>query len=54
MKSCYVKGRLQPTRSLGDLRLKHNEFNNPEGYSTDHDYQSKLPSFTGPYINWEP
>jgi pyruvate dehydrogenase phosphatase len=21
--SCYVKGRLQPTRSIGDLRLKH-------------------------------
>lgn len=27
--SCYVKNRLQPTRALGDLRLKFNEFNNP-------------------------
>ena len=27
--SCYVKGRLQPTRSIGDLYLKHAEFNAP-------------------------
>lgn len=52
--SCYVKGRLQPTRSLGDLRLKHSEFNNPQNFSSDHDYQSVLKTFTGPYINWEP
>ena len=32
--SCYVKGRLQPTRSIGDLRLKFPEFNNPEKYTT--------------------
>ena len=32
-KSCYVKGRLQPTRSIGDLRLKLKEFNNPKNYS---------------------
>ncbi len=31
--ACYVKGRLQPTRSIGDLRLKHKEFNNPKNYS---------------------
>jgi pyruvate dehydrogenase phosphatase len=30
--SCYVKGRLQPTRTLGDLRLKMAEFNNPKNY----------------------
>ena len=24
---CYVKGRLQPSRALGDLSLKHDEFN---------------------------
>jgi len=27
--ACYVKGRLQPTRGLGDLYLKHGEFNGP-------------------------
>lgn len=53
-KSCYVKGRLQPTRSLGDLRLKHEEFNNPRGFSTDQDYQASLTTFTGPYITSEP
>lgn len=52
--SCYIKGRLQPTRSLGDLRLKYSEFNNPEGLSSDQDYQSPLKVFTGPYVNWEP
>ena len=31
--SCYVKGRLQPTRSIGDLRLKMKEFNNPKNYA---------------------
>jgi len=25
--SCYVKGGLQPTRSFGDLRIKHAQFN---------------------------
>jgi pyruvate dehydrogenase phosphatase len=53
-RSCYVKGRLQPTRSLGDLRLKHKEFNNPDNYAHDHDYQKPLEKFTGPYITWEP
>lgn len=52
--ACYVKGRLQPTRSLGDLRLKHSEFNNPESLTPDHDYQSQLKTFSGPYITWEP
>lgn len=26
-KACYVKGGLMPSRSLGDFRLKHKEFN---------------------------
>jgi len=26
-KACYVMGGLQPTRAIGDLRLKHDEFN---------------------------
>ena len=29
-KSCYVKGRLQPTRSLGDFHLKYKAFNTKE------------------------
>lgn len=29
--ACYVKGRLQLTRSLGDLYLKHEDFNAPPG-----------------------
>ena len=52
MTACYVKGRLQPTRALGDLRLKHAEFNNPEGLTSEHDYQTPLKTFTGPYITW--
>lgn len=36
------------------MRLKHSEFNNPDNYSTDHEYQSVLKVFTGPYITWEP
>ena len=31
--SCYVKGRLQPTRTIGDFRLKYPEFNNPKNYT---------------------
>lgn len=27
--ACYVKGRLQPTRAIGDAYLKHSEFNGP-------------------------
>ena len=47
-----MKGRLQPTRSLGDLRLKHPEFNNPENHTPDHDFQNPLKTFTGNYITW--
>lgn len=31
--ACYVKGRLQLTRSLGDLYLKYGDFNAPAGQS---------------------
>ena len=41
-KACYVKGMLQPTRSLGDLYLKHKDFN------------KYLEDFNGPYISSEP
>jgi pyruvate dehydrogenase phosphatase len=40
---CYVKGRLQPTRSLGDFYLKHPEYN-----------FTNLSVFTGPYIDYKP
>ena len=38
--ACYVKGRLQLTRSLGDLYLKDSEFNAPEG-----SHRSRFASF---------
>lgn len=41
--ACYVKGRLQPTRSLGDYYLKLKEYN-----------FTNLKVFTGPYISGEP
>lgn len=51
----YVKGRLQPTRSLGDLYLKHKEFNdlnklNPEYKKLAINYEE----FNGPYIEHLP
>lgn len=52
--SCYVKGRLQPTRSIGDLRLKLAEFNNPKKWSRDHEFQPALKNFNGGYITAEP
>ena len=53
--SCYVKQMRAPTRALGDLQLKHAEFN----------FHSNMPSlgyvevipknnFSGPYINHLP
>ena len=53
-KSCYVKGRLQPTRSIGDLRLKMKEFNNPQNFSKEFDYQPPVKNYTGNYISPEP
>lgn len=41
--ACYVKGRLQPTRSLGDFYLKYKEYN-----------FTRLKVFTGPYIDHMP
>jgi pyruvate dehydrogenase phosphatase len=44
-----------PTRSFGDLYLKHHEFNNPFGYT--HLSGRKKPhirNFTGPYITHRP
>lgn len=41
--ACYVKGRLQPTRSFGDFYLKYKEYN-----------FTRIPVFTGPYIDAAP
>ena len=41
--ACYVKGRLQPTRSFGDFYLKSKEYN-----------FTRIKVFTGPYITSEP
>ena len=47
---CYVKGRLQPTRSLGDFHLKYKEFNE---FSND-GYKRPVKNFNGPYISADP
>jgi pyruvate dehydrogenase phosphatase len=52
-KACYVKGSLMPTRAIGDLRLKHPEFNFHES-SEKHGYRRSIPVFKGPYITHEP
>ena len=53
-KVCYVKGRLQPTRSFGDMTLKYKEFNNPQNKSRHQGYRSNIRNFTGPYISYLP
>jgi pyruvate dehydrogenase phosphatase len=45
-KVCYVKGRLQPTRSLGDFHLKFHEFNT----IFEKSYKRPVRNFNGPYI----
>jgi pyruvate dehydrogenase phosphatase len=50
----YVKNRLMPTRSFGDLLLKYPEFNNPKNLHTDLGYYTPLKNFTGPYITHSP
>jgi len=52
--ACYVKNRLQPTRSFGDFYLKYAEFNNPKGLDNDHGYRKALENFKGPYMTHEP
>lgn len=51
--SCYVKGRLQPTRSLGDAYLKYSEFNGTPG---SHRSSGRYlpPPYTPPYITAKP
>ena len=50
---CYVKGRLQPTRSLGDFHLKSAEFNDPKNDGNKR-FKRSIPNFKGPYILAEP
>jgi len=55
--SCYVKGRLQPTRSLGDAYLKYPEFNGPPSYlfAKDRARGRHIPSpYNPPYISAVP
>lgn len=53
-KACYVKGRLQPSRSFGDLTLKYAEFNNPHKKSRSSGHRTHISDFTGPYISCQP
>ena len=50
----YVKNRQQPSRSFGDLLLKHKEFNNPRNQPQELGYSPPLEKFTGPYITHVP
>ncbi len=49
--ACYVKGKLQPTRTLGDAYLKYNEFN---GHPDRRSGRYIPPPYTPPYITCEP
>ncbi|KAG5175543.1 phosphatase 2C-like domain-containing protein [Tribonema minus] len=51
--SCYVKGRLQPTRSLGDAYLKYSEFNREAGAHRSAG-RHLPPPYTPPYITADP
>jgi pyruvate dehydrogenase phosphatase len=53
IKACYVKGSLMPTRALGDLRLKHPDFNF-HNHPPELGYRKPIPIFNGPYITHEP
>jgi len=53
----YVKGRLQPTKTIGDLFLKHKKFNEPleiQNETTLKYYRKFIPNFSGPYIDHFP
>jgi len=51
--ACYVKGRLQLTRALGDAYLKYKEFNAPSGLHRSYGRHIKEP-FTPPYVSHTP
>jgi pyruvate dehydrogenase phosphatase len=48
--SFYVKGRLQPTRTLGDFNLKHRTFNQPPSNMEDKYKKRAILDFNGPYV----
>ena len=53
--ACYVKGRLQPTRSMGDFYLKYSEFNGPEYSQGDRSRGRHIGGvYTPPYITATP
>jgi len=51
--ACYVKGRLQLTRALGDLYLKYHEFNAKEGAHRSSGRHIPAP-YSPPYVNAVP
>jgi len=53
-KSCYVKGRLQPTRAFGDFDMKHEGFNNPSNLSREYGFYRKFEIFKGNYVTHKP
>jgi len=52
--ACYVKGRLQPTRSLGDFYMKYKEFNTPPVNIEEKYLRKVFTNFNGPYIDRTP
>jgi pyruvate dehydrogenase phosphatase len=52
--ACYVKGRLQPTRALGDAYLKYSEFNGRPNRSDSSAGRYIPPPYTPPYITATP
>ena len=49
-KACYVKGALQPTRTLGDYTMKYLHFN-LDNINNDFLYEKYQKYFNGPYIS---
>ena len=49
-----MKSVLQPTRALGDFRLKYQEFNDPKDFGKNKGYPRKIEDFNGPYITHRP
>lgn len=46
-------GSCKSTRSLGDLRLKNDEFNS-HNFSEHDTFRKPIPRFNGPYLGTEP
>ena len=54
-KSCYVKGMLQPTRSLADFYLKYKIFDLPNDILKNYKkYENEINNYKGPYISSKP